>query len=357
MTLCGSISALWQQPMRFTNYKNRAFGTVGWLTTLAVLTLSAFLSGCVQMSLDDLGQPSREIPAYVLADMRTKGMEPDSPVLIRIFKMESELEVWKIDSSGKYALLKVFPMCRWSGKLGPKTKTGDRQAPEGFYRVTQGSLNPKSQFYLSFNLGYPNPLEAALGYSGEALMVHGACSSSGCFALTDQGVGEIYAVIERALKAGQKAIQVQAFPFHMTPENLAAHRDDENLMFWKNLKQGYDIFDVRKREPRVAMCEKRYVFDADFNSQQPVDPLATCPMRSDQPDALVAAKMRKDESAFNLLSKKALEPLAYQDGGMHPSFRALLKQNGEAKLVQRVSDINYPISRPAAALADPFSAR
>ncbi|MDW5317653.1 murein L,D-transpeptidase family protein [Rhizobium sp. PL01] len=321
------------------------------------MMISASLSGCVQMSLDDLGQPSQEIPANLLADMRKKGMQPDSPVLIRIFKMESELEVWKIDGSGKYALLKIFPICRWSGKLGPKTKTGDRQAPEGFYRVTQGSLNPKSQFYLSFNLGYPNRLEAALGHTGEALMVHGACSSSGCFALTDQGVGEIYAVMDRALKGGQKAVQVQAFPFHMTPRNLAAHRDDENLAFWKNLKEGSDIFDVTRREPEAAVCEKRYVFNADFGGQQPANPLATCPVRIDAPDLLVAAKSQKEEDAFNSLSNKSLEPLAYQDGGMHPSFRTLLKQNGDIKLAQRVSDISYPISRPAAALADPFSAR
>lgn len=212
----------------------------GWqsLRWVALAVVAVLLSGCVQ-SLNGLGEASHDIPPKLLASMRAKGMKPESPVLIRIFKMESELEVWKVDSSGKYALLKTYPMCRWSGKLGPKTKTGDRQAPEGFYRVSTGGLNPKSQFYLSFNLGYPNRLEAALGYSGEALMVHGACSSSGCFALTDQGVGEIYAVVEKALKGGQGAFQVQAYPFRMTPQNLAAHRDDPNFGFWKNLKEGY----------------------------------------------------------------------------------------------------------------------
>lgn len=124
------------------------------------------LSSCTAMSLDDLGDPSPQIPAKLVGEMAKKGMTPDSPVLIRIFKQESELEVWKQDRTGRYALLKVYPMCRWSGKLGPKTRTGDRQAPEGFYHVSTGMLNPKSQFYLSFNLGYPNRLEAALGYSG-----------------------------------------------------------------------------------------------------------------------------------------------------------------------------------------------
>lgn len=325
-----------------------------WLRWLAVAVVGVSLSGCVQMSLDDLGQASHDIPAKLLAEMRAKGMKPESPVLIRIFKMESELEVWKVDSSGKYALLKIYPMCRWSGKLGPKTKSGDRQAPEGFYRVSMGGLNPRSQFYLSFNLGYPNRLESALGYSGEALMVHGACSSSGCFALSDQGVGEIYAVTEKALKGGQQAFQVQAYPFRMTSQNLAAHRDDQNFAFWKNLKEGYDIFDVRRREPKVAACSGKYVFDAEFKDGDPDNPLAACPERLDQTDPAVVAKSKADDKKYQDLATKTFKPLAYQDGGMHPSFRALLKQNGDVKLAEKVSNIKYPVSRPAAALADPF---
>lgn len=330
----------------------------GWqsLRWVALAVVAVLLSGCVQ-ALDGLGEASHDIPPKLLASMRAKGMKPESPVLIRIFKMESELEVWKVDSSGKYALLKIYPMCRWSGKLGPKTKTGDRQAPEGFYRVSAGGLNPKSQFYLSFNLGYPNRLEAALGYTGEALMVHGACSSSGCFALTDQGVGEIYAVVEKALKGGQGAFQVQAYPFRMTPQNLATHRNDPNLAFWKNLKEGYDIFEVRRREPSVAACGRKYVFDAEFKDGDSDDPLAACRERIDQSDPAVVAKSSADEEKYQELAAKDFTPLAYQDGGMHPSFRALLQENGEVKLAERVSVIKYPISRPASALADPFDGK
>ncbi|CAN7434389.1 murein L,D-transpeptidase [Rhizobium leguminosarum] len=320
---------------------------------VALALVAVVLSGCVQ-SLGDLGEASHDIPPKLLASMRAKGMKPESPVLVRIFKMESELEIWKVDGSGRYALLKIYPMCRWSGKLGPKTKTGDRQAPEGFYRVSMAGLNPKSQFYLSFNLGYPNRLEAALGYSGEALMVHGACSSSGCFALTDQGVGEIYAVVEKALKGGQQAFQVQAYPFRMTSQNLAAHRDDPNVAFWKNLKEGYDIFDVRRREPRVAVCGSKYVFDAEFKDGDPADPLAACPERVDRSDPAVVAKASADQQKYLELAAKSYTPLAYQDGGMHPSFRALLEENGDVKLAEKVSVIKYPISRPVAALADPF---
>lgn len=326
------------------------------LASIAVFGLSLALSGCVQMTLDDLGEPSAEISAKLLSEMHKKGMSPESPVLVRIFKMESELEVWKVDSSGKYALLKTFPMCRWSGKLGPKTKEGDRQAPEGFYNVTAGMLNPKSQFYLSFNLGYPNKLESALGYTGEALMVHGACSSSGCYALTDQGVGEIYAIVQRALNAGQPGVQVQAFPFRMTPENLVAHRDDPNMPFWRNIREGYDIFEATHAPPTVGACSRRYVFNAEFEGRGPLNSLVECPKRLDAADPTVLAKQALDERKIADLTQDSTAPkvLAYQDGGMHPIFRALLKQNGSEKLAAKVSEINYPVSRPEAALSDPY---
>ena len=161
--------------------------------TIAALLLGVALSGC--MGLDDLSEAPPKLSGKMIAEMSKKGMKPESPVLIRIFKQESELEVWKVNKSGAYALFKTYPMCRWSGKLGPKTKIGDRQAPEGFYHVSAGQLNPKSQYYVSFNLGYPNRLEAALGYTGEALMVHGACSSSGCYAMTDAQMAELYPII------------------------------------------------------------------------------------------------------------------------------------------------------------------
>lgn len=313
------------------------------------------LSSCSAMSLDDLGDPSPQIPAKLVGEMAKKGMTPDSPVLIRIFKQESELEVWKQDRTGRYALLKVYPMCRWSGKLGPKTRTGDRQAPEGFYHVSTGMLNPKSQFYLSFNLGYPNRLEAALGYSGEALMVHGACSSSGCYAMTDQGVGEIYALVHNALIGGQERFQVQAYPFRMTLENMAAHRSDPNFEFWKNLKEGYDAFEFSKHQPKVATCDRRYVFNAEFE-KDPTNPLAACPPRQQDVEPALSAKVQLEGQKLTSLLAKDPPAIvtAYADGGMHSSFRALLKQNGADKLAQKISTIKYPISRPDAALADPY---
>lgn len=324
----------------------------------ALLMLSISLSACVTSASNVLeleNKAAQPIPAKLAAEMGKRGMSPASPILVRIFKEESELEIWKRDRSGRFALLKTYPMCRWSGKPGPKTKNGDRQAPEGFYHVTAGMLNPASLYYLSFNLGYPNKLENALGYSGEALMVHGACSSSGCFAMTDEGVAEIYAVARDALKGGQASFQVEAFPFRMTPENMAKNRGDPNFSFWLNLKQGYDFFEVTRQQPSVSYCDKRYVFNSQFEGGEPVDPLAACPASTGSIPPAVASRDETDLLAMNKLASAGLElPVhAYSDGGMHPSFRKLLDRLGPKKLAETTSTNSVPISRPDAAMADP----
>jgi murein L,D-transpeptidase YafK len=324
---------------------------------LAMVVLSAVLSGCVSSVLDVDKRAIQPIPAKLMGQMNAKQMKPSDPILVRIFKQESELEIWKRTRSGRYALLKTYPMCRWSGKLGPKVRNGDRQAPEGFYTISVSMLNPKSQYYLSFNLGFPNRLESALGYTGEALMVHGACSSSGCYAMTDDGVAEIYAVAREALKGGQTSFQVQAFPFRMTAQNMAKYRSDPNIEFWKNLKEGYDIFEVSRRQPTISACGRRYVFDAQFEGGEPADPLAACPpMTTMEEPALLAkrdAEMRAMETAMTTSTPVAVH--AYSDGGMHPSFRAILQRNGAKELAKKTSRTLVPISRPDAALADPHT--
>lgn len=321
--------------------------------------LALMLSACVSTVLDVDGKATQPIPAALVSEMSRKSMSPSAPILIRIFKQESELEIWKRDRTGQFALLKTYPMCRWSGKLGPKTRNGDRQAPEGIYHVNAGMLNPNSQYYLSFNLGYPNRLEAALGYTGEALMVHGACSSSGCYALTDEGVAEIYAVAREALRGGQAAFQVQAFPFRMTPQNMAKNRNDPNVAFWTDLKRGYDIFEVSRRQPKVSHCGGRYVFDTEFEGGEPRSPLAACPPALNPPDPAVASRIEADRLATEALlaNGSVLTAHAYADGGMHPMFRTLLERNGEKALAKRTSRTSVPISRPEAALADQHSPR
>ena len=249
------------------------------------------------------------IPPATMALMSTKGMSKDDPILVRAYKKESELEVWKRGSNGKYALLKTYPICRWSGQLGPKTREGDRQVPEGFYSVTPAQMNPSSAYYLSFDTGYPNAYDRSFGRNGGDIMVHGACSSRGCFAMTDQNIAEIYSIAREALSAGQRGFQFQSYPFRMTAENLAKHRLDPNIGFWKNLKEGSDTFDVTKDELRVAVANRRYFFNAD-------ESVVTA----------VAQKQRHDEQEVADLISKGEKPikLVYHDGDTHESFREAL---------------------------------
>ena len=225
-------------------------------------------------------------------EMDLKGMTPADPIMVRIFKEESKLEVWKRTSSGQYKELKTYDICRWSGELGPKQREGDKQAPEGFYTITPGQMNPNSSYHLSFNLGYPNAYDRTYGRTGAHLMVHGDCLSAGCYAMQDGQIEEIYALAREAFRGGQKSFQVQAMPFRMTPENIARHRGNTNASFWNNLKEGNDHFEVTGVPPQVAVCGKHYVFNTQNGD---LDPASPCP-QLDVPENIRAAVAQKQQS-------------------------------------------------------------
>jgi murein L,D-transpeptidase YafK len=211
-----------------------------------------------------------------LRHMESLNMDRAAPILIRIYKEESTLEVWKQDRTGKFALLKPYSICKFSGKLGPKIVQGDHQAPEGFYDITPEQMNPLSNEYLSFNIGFPNAFDRSLGRTGSFLMVHGGCRSVGCYAMTDYKMEEIYGLVEEAFKGGQDKIQLQAFPFRMTTQNLARYADDPNAPFWQVLKMGSDAFFATGQPPSVAVCDQHYVFNPAV-SVNVLDPIAPCP--------------------------------------------------------------------------------
>lgn len=276
---------------------------------LAACAVALALAACN----DQAHRSTAPIPAQTLALMSTKGMSKSDQMLVRVYKKESELEVWK-KVDGHYAHLKTYPICRWSGQLGPKVREGDRQAPEGFYTVTPGQMNPNSSFYLSFDTGYPNAFDRAHGRTGKHLMVHGDCSSSGCYAMTDEGIAEVYALARESLANGQRGFQVQAYPFRMNAENLAKHRNDPNMAFWKNLKQGSDHFEITKREPRVAVCNGRYAFNTVGDGCAP-DPTLT---------PTVAQKEAQDSLQVAALVGQGVASVRtqYADGTGHDNFRS-----------------------------------
>jgi murein L,D-transpeptidase YafK len=276
------------------------------------------------------GYPKHEapIPPATVALMKGKNTSPAEPLLIRIYKKEAELEVWKRSTSGRYVRLKTFPICRWSGQLGPKRKEGDRQTPEGFYAVTASQMNPKSKHYLSFDTGFPNAYDRAHGATGSALMVHGTCSSAGCYAMTDKGMSEIYALMREALQGGQKAVQLQAYPFRMTAENLVRHRLDPNVAFWRQLKEGSDRFEATGDELAVRVSAGRYIFQ---------------PAKSPEAEADVLAyqAMEDDHEAVLLEEGRAAIRTTYADGGQHPSFTALWRRGVPLGEVSRPEALAY----------------
>lgn len=291
------------------------------LKHLVLLPLTALLlTGCNE-SLDAIdpgyvknvkNKTEQPMPERIVAELKARGMDRTSPISIRIFKEEGVLEIWKARPDNRFEKVRDYKICAWSGRLGPKIKEGDRQAPEGFYPLSRANLNPYSQYFLAINTGFPNRYDAANGRNGTNLMIHGACSSSGCYSMTDAQILEIWAFARDAFKGGQQSIQLQAFPFRMTAENMARHRHSQHFEFWKMLKEGYDNFEVTKRPPDVNVCGKRYVFNQQAGGA--FNAAGACPAMT-TPPALAAALANYDKTYEAAYSKAVAkyEDVAWYD--------------------------------------------
>lgn len=244
------------------------------------------LTGCLGLDLgfgpfaggDDSAPATKQLSAETVAALAQKGMRPEAPIFVRIFKEESELEIWKAKDDGRFYLFRTYPICAWSGSLGPKIREGDKQAPEGFYTVGMNQLNPNSQYHLSFNLGFPNTYDRANAHTGGALMVHGNCKSAGCYAMTDALIEEIYGLAHESLQGGQREFHVQALPFRMNDFNMLRHRLSEWYDFWRTLKEGYDYFEDAHVPPKVSVCQRQYMVNVAFNGDVKPDPVGACPV-------------------------------------------------------------------------------
>jgi len=254
--------------------------------------LSLGLAACGGLMKGDNRQ-NQPMSGALLAAIKAIGSTPGEPMVVRLFKDESIVEVWKRSTAGQYRLLKTYQICAFSGGLGPKVKEGDRQSPEGFYTITPGLLNPKSNYYLAFNTGFPNKFDRSWGRTGSDLMMHGDCSSRGCYAMTDEGIAEIYVLARESFKGGNPSFQLQLFPFRMTATNLAAHTSDANMPFWKDIKEGYDLFELNKSPPTWDVCERQYIFNTP--SGAPLDAMGACPAIPQ--NAALIAKQQADEAA------------------------------------------------------------
>lgn len=209
----------------------------------------------------DLNEIRARVLPKLAGELDSFGLALGGDLFIRIFKAEKEMEIWGVQiESGTFRKFKTYPICTYSGGLGPKEREGDFQSPEGFYDVTKDRLNPNSNYHLAFNIGYPNAYDQALGRTGSFIMVHGACISIGCFAMTNEGIEEIYLLVEASLNAGQAAIPVHIFPFRMTDENMKAHEGDQWNNFWLNLKEGHDLFELTEQPPKIEPQGEVYTF-------------------------------------------------------------------------------------------------
>ena len=273
---------------------------------IAILFAGTLLASCNGVLESSVPKHERPVPAHLTKAMKTKGMSLGAPIMLRIFKEENVMEVWKQDYNKRYALLNSYEICKWSGELGPKYKEGDRQAPEGFYHVTKGLMNPNSSYHLSFNLGFPNVYDRANNRTGSYLMVHGDCSSAGCYSMTDEYIEEIYALARESFKGGQKAFQVQAFPFRMTAENMAKKINHPKFEFWKMLKEGSDHFEVTNKQPKVDVCEKRYVFNRIADEGETFNARLECPPAKTSQSLALAfnEKQAKDQAIFDKILKR-----------------------------------------------------
>ncbi len=279
--------------------------------------------------------------------LAAKGFANGAAMLIRIFKAESELEVW-MEKDGRYELFATYPICHWSGTLGPKQREGDKQTPEGFYTITSRQLHHVGRWPRSLNLGFPNAFDQAMGRSGSYILVHGGCSSVGCFAMTNPVIGEIYGLATAALRGGQRHIPAHVFPFRMTEKNLAKNAKSEWAGFWTNLKEGYDSFERTRQPPRVSVCENRYhIQDASPREAGAQNPLAVCgatvaALRSSVPSAqLVPIESPQTSPSPQAPAEQPPSPPA----ASAPLVPASVDQTTAAAMFELIPNLNPP-SKP-----------
>ncbi|HEX6001031.1 MAG TPA: murein L,D-transpeptidase family protein [Hyphomicrobiaceae bacterium] len=222
-----------------------------------------------------LGKPgsaqlAAEAPAAepLEARLAERGLKLGNPILIRIFKEEAELELW-MAAGARFELFTTYLICNWSGTLGPKRREGDKQSPEGLYAIGRRQMRHSARWRRSLDIGYPNVFDRAYGRTGSYVLLHGGCTSTGCFAMTDPSMEEIFRLSRAALANGQKHIQVHAFPFRMTDEKLAAHANSEWDGFWANLKEAYDLFERSRLPPSVRVCNLHYVVSETETNVRP----------------------------------------------------------------------------------------
>jgi murein L,D-transpeptidase YafK len=179
-------------------------------------------------------------------------------IYLRVFKTEKMVELWaKNASDSVFTMIKEFPICDISGSIGPKRRVRDLQVPEGFYHISD--LNPYSRYYLSMQINYPNAsdsIRGVRGHLGNLIFIHGECLSSGCIAITNDKIKELYVYCIEAYNSGQEKIEMTIFPARLNDSVYSRltseySKNKDKISLWADLKKGYDLFNQTKVPPVV----------------------------------------------------------------------------------------------------------
>ena len=268
--------------------------------------------------------------------LQQSGISLSAPMLIRVFKAESELEVWKA-RDGQYVLFATYPICHWSGTLGPKLREGDKQAPEGFYTVTRPQTRHVGRWPKSLYLNYPNELDQSMARTGDLILIHGGCTSVGCFAMTNPVMDEIHHLSVSSIEAGQEHIPIHVFPFRMTVMKMASQALSPWAPFWSNLKEGYDAFERSKRPPVVGICDGRYNFQPAATAWGS-GPLQVC--------GPTLSAIRDQDNWLQEVPTPAASPLRIeQQRQQHPGVQTQLGNGKQSSLTGRGVNIRCNLAR------------
>jgi murein L,D-transpeptidase YafK len=151
-----------------------------------------------------------------------------------------------------------------SGAMGPKRMEGDYQVPEGFYYINE--FNPNSMFHLSLGLNYPNASDRILSDSrrpGNNIYIHGNCVSTGCIAIADGPIEELYIISSNVKAQGQQ----EFIPVHVYPVRYNVKKSFDYLNatiknnpylqeFNASIRKVFDHFEAKKQLPVIMVNRK-----------------------------------------------------------------------------------------------------
>jgi len=190
---------------------------------------------------DRVGQYRSPARARLLPHFAAAGVPyPPARFLLLGLKRERELQLYAAGHGQPLSFIRSFAVLGASGEIGPKLREGDRQVPEGVYRIVY--LNPNSVAHLSLALSYPNPFDRMhaeedgreCAILGGDIMIHGGAGSVGCLAVGDEAAEDLFVL---AADADWQHAVVMISPVDFRRSALPA--DYRPTIDWQNRLYGW----------------------------------------------------------------------------------------------------------------------